>query len=629
MTNTHRYINILNTLSKDWSSYSIGDRDGQSEQNLLTPNSLWSSIITREFNDHNAEDKYLAIYSQYLSLEQVGSNEWKATCPFHDDHEPSFFINSNTGQYYCFGCEASGDVFKFLQEYLGISFPEACDIASKYGIEPLQKPKEDWRPKEPKPTKGEIKKIIGAVEGKVFEFRDSDLHNAERFVEKYRGKVLWCNDWKSWLIFKGGRWVKDRSVEIKKLAKEVILDFYRQASKMKEEDTERKQLVKHALKSETDRAINSMLELAKSELAILPEDFDRDIYILNFRNGTLNLKTMEFWAHRPEDYITKRMNVEYNPKATCPKWLGFLDKIFDHDQELIDFVQKAVGYSLSGDTGEDCLFILYGIGQNGKTTFLKTLKVIWGDYAIDSPVEMLLYKDNNTIPNDIARLSGARLVMTIEAPEGRRLNEPLIKKLTGRDTVTARFLHQEYFEFDTTCKIWLATNHKPVVNENSKALWRRIRLIPFTVQISDEERIPSYEMILLEEKEGIVNWAIEGFQKWQKEGLGIPEVVKEATQEYKDEMDILAEFIEEKCVEVKEAKATTRALFDAYKKWCDDNKEKPMSNRTFGKRLEERGYKAIRIGEKRDRGWQGIGLKTEQSIDGDDKGRDGEHIYTF
>jgi putative DNA primase/helicase len=226
---------------------------------------------------------------------------------------------------------------------------------------------------------------------------------------------------------------------------------------------------------------------------------------------------------------------------------------------------------------------------------------------------MLLYKDNNTIPNDIARLNGARLVMTIEAPEGRRLNETLIKKLTGRDTMTARFLHREYFEFEPTFKLWLATNHKPVVYENSLAFWRRVRLIPFTIQISDEERIPNYEKILLEEREGIINWAIEGFKKWEREGLGIPETVKVATQEYKDDMDIIAEFIEEKCIESRNAEATTKDLYSAYSKWCEENNEKPISKQSFTRRLEERGYKSFRT--KRERGWKGIGLRSKDTIE--------------
>jgi len=443
-------------------------------------------------------------------------------------------------------------------------------------------------------------------------FRSTDFWNSENFVKKYKGKLLHCEQWGSWLSYKDGKWTKDNINETQGLAKKIILSYYQQASQMEEEDKERKRLARHTLKSETQRAVSSMIELSKSDLAIAPEAFNKEPYIVNLKNGTLNLKTMEFWEHRPEDLLTKQMNVNYNPQAICPKWLNFLDKIFDHNQELIEYAQKAVGYSLTGDTGEDCLFTLYGTGQNGKTTFVKTLEDIWGDYAVDTPTETLLSKEREGISNDIARLAGARLVIAIEAQEGRRLNEALIKKLTGRDTMSARFLHHEFFEFETTFKIFIATNHKPVVRENSLAFWRRMRVLPFIVQIPDEEVIPNYEKILLQEREGIFNWALEGFLKWQDKKLNIPEIVKGATQEYKDEMDVLAEFIEEKCIEGPTPRATTKDLYDTYCKWCEENNEKPMSKQAFSRRLEERGYKAVKVGTKSARGWLGIGLKSNE-----------------
>lgn len=447
---------------------------------------------------------------------------------------------------------------------------------------------------------------------KIEGYETTDFWNSDNFVKAYKGKLLHCEDWGCWLIYKNGRWVRDNTNETQALGKKIILSYYYIASQI-ENDKERNKLVKHALKSSTQRAINSMIELSKSDLAITPDDFDKDPYILNLKNGTLNLKTLDFWEHRPEDLLTKQMNVEYDPTATCPKWLAFLDRIFNKNKNLIEFIQKALGYSLTGDTGEDCLFILYGTGQNGKTTFLRTVSEIWGDYATDTPTETLLMKNKDNIPNDIARLRGARLVTSSESQEGRRFNEILIKKLTGRDRITARFLRQEFFEFDPTFKIWIATNHKPVVRENSVAFWRRIRLIPFTVQIPNEEIIPNFEKILLEEKEGIFNWILEGFRKWQKYRLGIPEEIKRATQEYRDEMDILAEFISTMCIEDPEIKTATKELYKAYCKWCEENSEEPINIRAFGRRLEERGYKPVRIGKKQERGWQGIGLKTQRT----------------
>jgi putative DNA primase/helicase len=442
-------------------------------------------------------------------------------------------------------------------------------------------------------------------------FRSTDFWNSENFVKEYKGKLLHCENWGCWLIYKDGRWVRDNSNETQGLAKKIILRYYHQASTI-ENDKERKELVKHALKSETQRAVNAMIELSKSDLAVTPDAFDKDPYIINLKNGTLNLETMEFREHRPEDLLTRQMNVEYNPMAICPRWISFLNKIFNQNKDLIEFIQKALGYSLTGDTGEDCLFILYGTGQNGKTTFLKTISEIWGDYALDTPTETLLAKERDNIPNDLARLRGARLVTSSESQEGRRFNEILIKKLTGRDRITARFLRQEFFEFDPTFKIWIATNHKPVVRENSIAFWRRIRLIPFTVQIPNEEIIPNFEKILLEEKEGIFNWILEGFRKWRENRLGIPEEVKKATQDYRDEMDVLGEFISTMCIENPEIRTATKELYQAYCNWCKENGEEPISSRAFGRRLEERGYKAVRLAHGT-RGWQGLGLRSTTS----------------
>ncbi|GAI81554.1 unnamed protein product, partial [marine sediment metagenome] len=207
--------------------------------------------------------------------------------------------------------------------------------------------------------------------------------------------------------------------------------------------------------------------------------------------------------------------------------------------------QTALGYSLTGDTGEQCLFINYGIGANGKSTFINVIHEILGDYAINTPFSTFLSKGRgDNIPNDLARLRGARFVSAIEAPGERRFNEVLLKTIVGGDLITARFLRQEFFDFYPECKIWLATNHKPIVKEFSLGFWRKIRLIPFKISISEEERILHYDKILLEEKEGIFNWILEGFKKWKKEGLKTPEEIIEATAEYKSSMDVVAEFIE-------------------------------------------------------------------------------------
>jgi len=458
----------------------------------------------------------------------------------------------------------------------------------------------------PQPEEEKEFKVITAED-----FRPTDLWNSDNFYKRYEGQLLYCKKWNSWLVYRGGKWQEDDKNETQELAKRVVMGYYREASEIID-DKARKSLVNQARRSESQRAIKAMIDLANSAMPAVPDDFDRDIYILNLKNGTpRDLKIMDIREHKAEDMLTKIANVSYEPGAVCPKWLAFLDKIFEGNKNLIDFLQTSLGYSLTGDIGEQCLFILYGIGFNGKSTFINTVQEILGDYAINTPFDTFLSKDREHIPNDIARMRGARFVTAIEAGEGKKFNEELLKRLTGRDKVTARFLRQEFFDFYPTCKLWFATNHKPMIREFSPAFWGRIRLIPFKMIIPEEERIPHYEKILLKEKEGIFNWILEGYKKWKEEGLKVPEDIKEATAQYKDQMDIIAEFIEECCIENRLAQATTKKLYKAYNDWCEENKEKPIRSRAFGRRLEERGYKALRIGQKQDRGWGGIDLINE------------------
>ena len=459
------------------------------------------------------------------------------------------------------------------------------------------------------------KRVKGKKEFKVItagDFRPTDLWNSESFCKKWEGQLLYCKMWNSWLVYREGRWQTDDKNETQELAKKIIMDYYRQASEIID-DKERKRLVNQALKSESQRAIRAMTDLATSTLPAVPDDFDQDIYILNLKNGTMDLKTLEFRDHKPEDMLTKIARVNYEPGADCPKWLAFLDKVFEGKEDITEYIRTSLGYSLTGDIGEQCLYIFYGIAFNGKSTFINVIQEILGDYAINTPFETFLTRRGEHIPNDIARMKGARFVNAIEAGEGRGFNEELLKRLTGRDKVTARFLRQEFFEFHPTCKLWLAANHKPTVKEFSPAFWGRIRLVPFKLTIPEEERIPHYENILLEEKEGIFNWILEGYRRWKEKGLKVPEEIKEATAQYKDQMDIMAEFIEDCCIESRLVQATTKKLYIAYKDWCEENKEKPVNKGTFGRRLEERGYKALKIGEKRDRGWGGIDLLNKEA----------------
>jgi putative DNA primase/helicase len=267
-----------------------------------------------------------------------------------------------------------------------------------------------------------------------------------------------------------------------------------------------------------------------------------------------------------------------------------------------------VGYALTGDCREQCLFLAHGNGSNGKSTCLETLQALLEDYAQSTPSASLLAKDRQDgIPNDIARLRGARLVTAVEIGEGKRLDEELVKRLTGQDTLTARFLHGEFFDFRAEFKLFVACNHLPKIRNVDHAIWRRIKRIPFSVTIPDKAQDKELPAKLKAEFAGILRWAVEGCLAWQREGLGIPEEVQAATKDYRASMDVIGRFLEECCMVSPQVRAKASDLYDAYKKWCEASGEYVVTLTTFGTRLEDEGFTKLRSGGI----WRiGIGLHT-------------------
>lgn len=272
---------------------------------------------------------------------------------------------------------------------------------------------------------------------------------------------------------------------------------------------------------------------------------------------------------------------------------------------MIAFLQPAIGYSLTGSTKEQCLFIAHGTGANGKSVFLRTLRELLGDYGRDCPAETLLAKRDNGINNDIARLAGARLVCAIETEDGKRFAESLVKALTGGDTITARFLHREFFEFVPQFKLWLATNHKPTIRGDDHAIWRRIRLIPFGITIPEAEQDGDLGDKLAAERAGILQWAIEGCLAWQKDGLQTPGPVRAATANYRADMDRVGQWIEERCIVTAAAKVQATFAYQDYRKWIDERGEYALTLTAFGNNLTDRG---IQKGKGRTVSYIGIGL---------------------
>jgi len=433
----------------------------------------------------------------------------------------------------------------------------------------------------------------------------TDMGNGYRFARQHRDVARFNGLANKWFLWDTKRWAEDTSGAVMRLAKRTVQNIYHEAA-MPTDEEERKALAKHAIKSEADGRLTAMLHQAQSELPVRVEEFDADPFALNCDNGILDLRTGELCPHNRKAMHTKLSPVAYDPAATAPKWMAFLDRIFDGDASLIGFVQKAVGYSLTGDVSEQCLFLLHGSGANGKSVFLKTLTAMLADYGQTTRTETWMTKRPGGVSNDVAALRGARFVSAVETDDGQRLAEGTVKALTGGDAVRARFLFQESFEFQPQFKIWLAANHKPEIRGTDHAIWRRIRLVPFNVTIPALERNAHLDAELRSELPGVLAWAVEGCLAWQREGLGEPLAVKEATADYKDEMDALAEFFVDRCEVGEHYQATAGELFAAYESWCQSNGEPKQSQRWLGLRLKERGFEQSK--SKHSRFWKGIGL---------------------
>lgn len=439
----------------------------------------------------------------------------------------------------------------------------------------------------------------------------TDLGNSERLVSIHGTNIRYCHGAKTWLAWDGRRWNLDRTKTMLALAAEVSR-LIAQEQQLVEDKAKRKAIHKHALATESRHRLTSMLELATSNPAItvVPEDLDSHAWLLNTENCIIDLQTGQALEHDPTYLMTKMVEANYDPDAECPLWRKFLDEVFAGNQDLIRFVQKAMGYSLTGSTREQCMFILYGTGANGKSTLLEVIAAIVQEYMNRTPTETLLVRKTGSIPNDIARLAGARMVAATETEDGSRLAESLVKQMTGGEKLTARFLHAEWFEFQPQFKVWLATNHKPQIRGTDHAVWRRMRLLPFTVTIPAAKQDKDLPQKLLEERDGIFRWIVDGCLTWQEEGLEPPKVVTEATAQYKSEMDVLAAFIRDCCNEGPNMTSTVKELYDSYSTWTGQSGEKTMPKRTFGMKVRDRGFTVVR-GTGGVRSWHGIALNTK------------------
>ena len=433
----------------------------------------------------------------------------------------------------------------------------------------------------------------------------TDTTNAYRLFTEHGKEIRYIAPWKKWVVWNGRQWEIDEGYLIHDRGLKMIRGIYKELLETTDY-RDRLDIEKHAMQSESARRRKALIEVASwiPELNIKTDELDNDPWLLNVQNGTIDLRSGEFREHRQGDMITRIANVNFDADADCPIWKKFIMEIMNYNSDLIRFIQNAAGWAITGDTSEQTMFILFGNGANGKSTFLNTIMNLLGDYAIATPTETFMRKKNDQITNDIARLRGTRFVTTTEAEHGRRLSEPIIKQITGNDRMTARFLYGEYFNFVPTFKIFMATNHKPVIKGTDHGIWRRIKLIPFTTRIEEEKQDKHLEQKLLLEAPGILNWLIEGTKRWYSEGLKTPNIIIKATDEYRGEMDVIGNFLKERCVQKGGVSIKARELFKCYQDWCVDHNEQAVSERFFGLRLKEMGFEQKRAND--GRYWQGV-----------------------
>ena len=451
------------------------------------------------------------------------------------------------------------------------------------------------------------------VEDKIFSMSDSGI--AELFASLFGDQVRFNFTSGKWLIWNGFYWKPDQTNHIVEFGI-LAARRWKKIAAAETDSTKSLRFFKFGLLSENKIKIGFFLEISKSLKPIpsIESDWDVDPCLLQFTNGTLDLKTFEFRAGRPTDMISQNVGYSYDASASCPTWTRAIDQIFESDADVIEFFQRACGYSLAGDVSEQCFFMLHGNGANGKTTVLNVLQKLLGDYAQTTSFSTFEMKGDSA-SNDVASLCGTRFVSASESGETRHLNEERLKSLTGGDNISARFLFKEFFTFSPIFKLWLSVNSLPRVQDFSYAFWRRVRLIPFNKRFVGTERDDHLFEKLLPEIPGILNWAVDGLRSWQVAGLRPPAKVRQATVDYRIESDEILEFLESQTIQNPSAVVACKPLFDAFLAWHSAEKSgKPPSQTAFGRRFSAvSGLKSVSSGAERRKCYTGIGLKTEKT----------------
>lgn len=436
----------------------------------------------------------------------------------------------------------------------------------------------------------------------------TDAGNSDRLIDQYGADVRHCQTFSAWYTWTGKVWERDitnRMLDLStRTARSIIIEslYYGQEKSQA--------CCKWGITSQSMARRNAMIEGATYQVAVTPEDWDQPEHLLNCQNGTLELDSMTFREHRRADLLTKIMSVEYVPEAACPQWEAHIRMVLADDDDLIRGFQEVCGYSLIAKNPEQVIFILYGTGKNGKNVTMDTLSYMLGDYATHIAAESLMVKRGESPRSDLARLAGSRMVTASEPSETAALAESVIKQLTGDAKVTVRRLYENEFEFAPGGKIWLATNYQPRIQGTDEGIWRRIWLIPFTYTIPPQRRRMGYEEVLQQEASGILNWCLEGYLRWQKQGgLVQPAAVKVATAQYRKEADTVAAWMADKITLAPGRQISRKEVRASYESWCDEAGERPVSARKLAQELRGRGVQdgTVNMGS---RAWDGLRWKS-------------------
>lgn len=434
---------------------------------------------------------------------------------------------------------------------------------------------------------------------------ETDVGNARRLVDALNGKARFDHASRAWFKFNGQCWQRDDDGALMRAAKAVGDRLLADAQAINDPD-HRKRQIAFAIRSQASTRVRAMIELAQSEPAvpIASDAFDRPPYLLNARNGTIDLRSGKLRSHDLADLLSRVIDLDYDADASCPAWTRFISEVFQGDADLIEFVQRVIGYCATGETREQLFLILHGDGRNGKSTLLKAISDALGPYSSHTPTETLLIR-NGGQSNDVARLMGARFVTASEADSQQRLNEGFIKQVTGDEPITARYLYGEFFTFRPVFKLALATNALPAVNGADPALFRRLRLIPFDRVFTAAEQDKALGEKLAAELPGILAWIVRGAANWYALGLTTPAAVLHAGAEFRADSDTVGAYIEDRCELASGEVIQASHLFGDYRRFTDNAGRDPLNQTAFGRALTRRGITA----EKRSGSTYRVGIK--------------------